>query len=67
MEQIIDNVEFNFIALPKFKKELHELKSSTDQWTYFIKNAENLTIMPESVLDEGLKKAYIEANLQNWT
>ena len=62
MEQIIDNVEFNFTALPKFKKVLQQLKSSIDQWTYFIKSAENLTIMPESVLDEGLKEAYIEAN-----
>ena len=66
-EQIIQDVEFNFIELPKFDKTIDQLESSIDQWTYFIKNAENLTIIPESVKDEGLKEAYIEASQQNWT
>lgn len=66
-EQIIQDVEFNFIELPKFNKTLDQLETSIDQWTYFIKNAENLTLMPESVQDEGLKEAYTEANQQNWT
>ena len=66
-EQIIQDVEFNFIELPKFDKTIDQLESSIDQWTYLIKNAENLTLMPESVKDEGLKEAYTEANQQNWT
>ncbi len=66
-EQVIADIEFNFIELPKFKKDLDELETSIDQWTYFIKNAENLTVIPENVLDEGLKEAYIEADEQNWT
>ena len=66
-EQIIQDVEFNFIELPKFNKTIDQLETSIDQWTYFIKNAENLTLIPESVKDEGLKEAYTEANQQNWT
>ena len=66
-EQIIQDVEFNFIELPKFKKEIHELITPIDQWVYFIKNAKNLDIIPESVTDEGLKEAYREAEKQNWT
>lgn len=66
-EQIIQDVEFNFIELPKFDKTIDQLETSIDQWTYFIKNAENLTVMPESVKDEGLREAYTEANQQNWT
>jgi predicted transposase/invertase (TIGR01784 family) len=66
-EQIIQDVEFNFIELPKFDKTIDQLETSIDQWTYFIKNAESLTLMPESVKDEGLKEAYTEANQQNWT
>ena len=66
-EQVIEDVEFNFIELPKFDKTIDQLESSIDQWTYFIKNAENLTLIPESVKDEGLKEAYIEADKQNWT
>jgi predicted transposase/invertase (TIGR01784 family) len=66
-EQIIQDVEFNFIELPKFEKSIDQLETSIDQWTYFIKNAENLTLIPESVKDEGLKEAYTEADQQNWT
>ena len=66
-EQIIQDVEFNFIELPKFNKTIDQLETSIDQWTFFIKNAENLTLIPENVKDEGLKEAYTEANQQNWT
>ena len=60
-------MEFNFIELPKFNKTIDQLETSIDQWTFFIKNAENLTLIPENVKDEGLKEAYTEANQQNWT
>ena len=66
-EQIIQDVEFNFIELPKFDKSIDQLETAIDQWTYFIKNAENLTLIPESVKDEGLKEAYLEADKQSWT
>jgi predicted transposase/invertase (TIGR01784 family) len=66
-EQVIEDVEFNFIELPKFNKTIDQLETSIDQWTYFIKNAENLTLIPESVKDEGLKEAYTEADKHNWT
>ena len=66
-EQVIADVEFNFIELPKFNKTIDQLETSIDQWTYFIKNAENLNLIPEDVKDEGLKEAYIEADKQNWT
>jgi predicted transposase/invertase (TIGR01784 family) len=66
-EQVIVDVEFNFIELPKFNKSLDQLETGIDQWTYFIKNAENLTLIPESINDEGLKEAYTEADKQNWT
>ena len=66
-EQIIQDVEFNFIELPKFDKTIDQLETSIDQWTYFIKNAENLEVVPENINDEGLKSAYEEANVQTWT
>lgn len=44
-----------------------QLESNVDQQTYFIKNAKNLTIIPESVKDEGLKETFTEADQQNWT
>jgi len=66
-EHLLQDVEFNFIELPKFNKELHELENLTEKWIYFIKNAENLAIIPENVDDEGLKSAYQEANKHTWT
>jgi predicted transposase/invertase (TIGR01784 family) len=66
-EQTIKDMEFTFVELPKFNKELHELKSLTEKWVYFIKNAENLEVVPDNINDEGLKSAYEEANVQTWT
>ena len=63
----IKDVEFNFIELPKFTKTIDQLETNIDQWTYFIKNAENLKVIPDNVTDEGLKEAYEQANKQNWT
>jgi predicted transposase/invertase (TIGR01784 family) len=60
-------MEFTFVELPKFNKELHELKTLTEKWVYFIKNAENLEVAPDNINDEGLKSAYEEANVQTWT
>lgn len=66
-ENLISDIEFNFIELPKFTKKETEFSSIIDQWVYFIKNAENLDIIPESVTDEGLKSAYENADKHNWT
>ena len=66
-EQTIKDMEFTFVELPKFNKELHELKTLTEKWVYFIKNAENLEVVPDNINDEGLKSAYEEANVQTWT
>ena len=66
-ENYIKDIEFNFIELPKFNKKENELTSVIDQWIYFIKNAEDLELIPESVKDEGLKFAYEDADKHNWT
>jgi predicted transposase/invertase (TIGR01784 family) len=63
----LKDINFNFIELPKFKKELNECKTLTDKWIYFIKNAENLDVVPPDVIDEGLKEAYSESDKHNWT
>ena len=66
-ENLINDIEFNFIELPKFNKKETELRSVIDQWVYFIKNAENLAVIPESVKDEGLRNAYEDADKHNWS
>ncbi|MCS7073634.1 MAG: Rpn family recombination-promoting nuclease/putative transposase [Bacteroidia bacterium] len=66
-EHILKDIEFNFIELPKFNKSIHELNTLADKWIFFIKNAENLSIIPENTDDSGLKLAYEEANIYTWT
>jgi predicted transposase/invertase (TIGR01784 family) len=65
-DNVLDDIKYAFIQLPKFKKKEHELVSPTDKWTFFIKNAENLNVIPESVDEEGLLMAYQEADKHNW-
>lgn len=66
-ERTIKDVEFTFIELPKFKKKVDQLTTLTEKWVFFIKNAENLEVVPDNVDDAGLKSAYEEANQYTWT
>jgi predicted transposase/invertase (TIGR01784 family) len=66
-ERTIKDMDFYFIELPSFTKPLLDLTEVTDKWIYFIKNAENLELIPENVDDEGLKEAYQDANKHSWT
>lgn len=61
------DMEFNFIELPKFKKELKDLNTVLEKWIYFIKEAEHLNIIPDNMDDSGLKTAFESANIQTWT
>jgi predicted transposase/invertase (TIGR01784 family) len=66
-EHKLKDLEFSFIELPKFKKTKNELNTLVEKWVFFIKNAENLEVIPENVDDEGLKSAYQEADRHTWT
>ena len=66
-ENLIADVEFTFIELPKFNKTEAQLSSTIDQWVYFLKNAVDLNVVPESVDDKGLKSAYEDADKHSWT
>jgi predicted transposase/invertase (TIGR01784 family) len=66
-EHKLKDLEFTFIELPKFNKTEQELQTMVEKWVYFIKNAENLTVIPASVTDKGLQSAYQEADKHTWT
>ena len=63
---VLSDIQHRFIQLTKFKKKRHELVSLVDKWTFFIKNAGNLDVIPEDIEDEGLKTAYQEADKHSW-
>jgi predicted transposase/invertase (TIGR01784 family) len=66
-ERVIKDMDFYFIELTKFHKLLADLDNITDKWIYFIKEAENLDVMPSDLNDEGLKEAYHDANQNTWS
>jgi predicted transposase/invertase (TIGR01784 family) len=65
-ECVLDDIQYRFIQLTKFKKKRHELVDMVDKWTYFIKNAEELEVIPDDIDDEGLIVAYQEADKHSW-
>ena len=65
-EQTIKDIEFTFVELPKFHKKPKELKTLAEKWIFFIKNAEELTFIPDTD-DAGLLSAYEQANMHTWT
>jgi len=62
------DIELVFIELPKFQKQLGELKTLADKWLYFLKTARKLEIVPP-VMDAvpAIKKAFAIANQANLT
>jgi len=67
-EHLLKDIQFSFIELPKFIKEMHELDTPIDKWTYFIKHSEELHVIPDFANeDEGLKTAFIEADKYQWS
>ena len=65
-ERVIKDMDFYFVELPKFQKEAGALENITDKWIYFLKEAENLEVVPANINDDGLSEAYNHANLHSW-
>lgn len=65
--QDLDDFEFSFIELPKFNKELHQLNTLLDKWIYFLKNADNLELVPAQYQSiQEFKEAFEIASQCNW-
>ena len=65
--QDLQDIELNFIELKKFNKEDVELTSVMDKWIYFIKNAEDLKIVPAVMTEPEIKEAFETADQHNWS
>lgn len=64
----IPDLEFNFIELRKFNKSEEQLESIIDKWIYFIKNAGNLSMIPQNAENIiALKEAYTIAEMNTWS
>lgn len=68
MNQDLRDLEFNFIELTKFNKAEEDLETIVDKWVYFIKNADDLTMIPKSAAEiPELNQAYKIAEMNAWT
>ncbi len=62
----VDDIELVFVELPKFNKELENLKTIADKWLYFLKTARKLETVPETMSSiPEIKKAFEIANIAN--
>ena len=66
-QQELTDLEFNFIELPKFTKQEHELTTVLEKWIFFLKHAEELDVIPDSADTLALRRAYDIANQFSWT
>lgn len=66
-EHKLKDIQFTFIELEKFTKEVHQLETLVEKWVHFIKKADKLDVIPESIDDEGLLAAYYDADRHSWT
>ena len=67
LKQDLEDFEFTFIELPKFNKKLDELETILDKWIYFIKEADNLEMIPKEFKDkEEFLDAFKIATQHTW-
>jgi predicted transposase/invertase (TIGR01784 family) len=59
----ISDLELVFVELPKFKTPLSDLDTLTDKWIYFLQNARDLSIVPETMGEvAAIRQAFDIAN-----
>lgn len=60
--QYKDDIQLIFIELPKFTKHINECQTIEEKWIAFIKEARDLSAIPETINDIGIKQAFEIAN-----
>jgi predicted transposase/invertase (TIGR01784 family) len=60
------DLELVFVELPKFTKSLEELETVKDKWLYFLRNAQDLQVIPETMeTAPEIRAAFQIANAAN--
>ena len=63
-----DDLQLVFAELPKLDKNEAQLISIIDKWLYFLKHADDLSLIPESLSEiPEIKQAFAIANRASWT
>lgn len=63
----LGDFEFAFLELEKFNKSLEELETVLDKWVYFLKHAQDLTIIPKEFENiKEFEEAFQIASQHTW-
>ena len=63
IDYLVYDIELVFVELPKFTKEVDRLETLSDRWIYFLKSANQLQEVPETMETvTEIKKAFQVAN-----
>ncbi|HEV2601413.1 MAG TPA: Rpn family recombination-promoting nuclease/putative transposase [Candidatus Babeliales bacterium] len=63
----LKHLEFHFIELSKFEKELESLFTVLDKWIYFLKHAVTLQKIPSALKDPVMTDAFNVLEQGNWS
>ncbi len=62
-----DKLTFIYLEMPKFNKQLHELKTRFDKWLYIIKNLNKLDKIPNDLQEKIFEKIFKTAEIAKFT
>ena len=63
----LKHLEFHFIELKKFTKELEQLNTILDKWIYFLKHADNFQEIPDPLKNPIMKEAFNVLAQGSWS
>lgn len=65
--QELKHLEFHFVELKKFNKELQELTTLSDKWIYFLKHAGDMETIPNALKNPDMEDAFHILNQTTWS
>lgn len=66
-EHKLKHLEFHFIELNKFNKELSAVYTVSDKWIYLLKNAARMKTVPTAFKEAAVKEAFEILEQGNWS
>jgi len=62
----LKHLEFHYVELPKFIKTVDELETIADKWFYFLKEADNLEVIPQTLKNKEIQEAFHVLESSQW-
>lgn len=66
-QHTLKHLEFHFIELNKFNKELEAVETIIDKWIYMLKNAADMKTVPTAFKEPAVKEAFELLEQGSWS